>query len=75
MLMSHGFRVGLFTSPHLVSFTERIRINNIQISEAEVIRLTETIKESAADISARTGEPTFFEFVTAMAFLYLPGGC
>lgn len=70
ILMSNGFRVGLFTSPHLVSFTERIRINNVRISEAGVVQLTEEIKEFVADIAAQSGEPTFFEFVTAMAFLY-----
>lgn len=70
MLMSCGFRVGLFTSPHMVSFTERIRINNSQISEAEVVKLTEEIKEKISAVAARIGEPTFFEFVTVMAFLY-----
>lgn len=70
MLGANGFRVGLFTSPHLVSFTERIRINNVQISEADVAQLTGQIREFVADIAAQAGEPTFFEFVTAMAFLY-----
>jgi dihydrofolate synthase/folylpolyglutamate synthase len=70
MLMSCGFRVGLFTSPHLVSFTERIRINDIQISQEEVVRLTDEIKERITDIATDDGEATFFEFVTAMAFLY-----
>lgn len=67
ILTSHGFKVGLFTSPHLVSFTERIRINNEQILESEVVRLTDEIREKLerSDII-----PTFFEFVTAMAFLY-----
>ncbi len=70
MLMSHGFRVGLFTSPHMVSFTERIRINNSRISETEVVKLTGKIKEKISAVAARVGEPTFFEFVTVMAFLY-----
>ncbi len=70
MLMSRGFSVGLFTSPHMVSFTERIRINNNQISETEVERLTGELKEVSAPVTAQAGEPTFFEFVTAMAFLY-----
>ena len=70
MLMSDGFRVGLFTSPHLVSFTERIRINNSQISETEVVQLTDEIKEKISDVAVLAGEPTFFEFVTVMAFLY-----
>jgi dihydrofolate synthase/folylpolyglutamate synthase len=73
MLMSDGFSVGLFTSPHMVSFTERIRINNAQISEAEVVRLIGEIKEKISAVAAGAGEPTFFEFVTVMAFLYFAG--
>lgn len=76
ILMSIGFKVGLFTSPHLVSFTERIRINNEQISESEVVALTEEIRYRIQDTGYRKQRkdlelpPTFFEFVTAMAFLY-----
>jgi dihydrofolate synthase/folylpolyglutamate synthase len=67
ILMENGFRVGLFTSPHLVSFTERIRINNIPISESEVIDIASRVHDSMA---GRELTPTFFEFVTAMAFYY-----
>ncbi len=67
ILIESGFRVGLFTSPHLVSFTERIRINNQQIAESEVIRLACSIRKS---IEGKDLKPTFFEFVTAMAFHY-----
>ena len=67
ILTAHGFGVGLFTSPHLVSFTERIQINNEQITETDIISLTEEIKESIQELELN---PTFFEFVTAMAFLY-----
>ncbi|MGO9013629.1 MAG: bifunctional folylpolyglutamate synthase/dihydrofolate synthase [Dissulfurispiraceae bacterium] len=70
MLTSCGFRVGLFTSPHMVSFTERIRINASQISETEVVKLTGEIKEKISAVAAGIGEPTFFEFITVMAFLY-----
>ena len=68
VLVEAGFRTGLFTSPHLVSFTERIQVDGEQISEKDVIRLTARIRErmeKEADF-----RPTFFEFVTAMAFLY-----
>lgn len=68
ILKSHGFRVGLFTSPHMVSFTERITINGVQITEPEVVQLTGEIKAVIDSLSAE--QPTFFEFVTAMAFLY-----
>jgi dihydrofolate synthase/folylpolyglutamate synthase len=67
ILMESGFKVGLFTSPHLVSFTERIRINNIQISKSDVIEIASKVHDAMA---GRELTPTFFEFVTAMAFYY-----
>lgn len=73
MLKSHGYRVGLFTSPHLVSFTERIRINMKEIGERDVIDLTKEIKAVIDRVNQAlngTLKPTFFEFVTVMAFLY-----
>lgn len=70
ILISCGFRVGLFTSPHLVSFTERIRTNGEKITESEVIDLTEEVRSRISELNPDLPEPTFFEFVTAMAFLY-----
>jgi dihydrofolate synthase/folylpolyglutamate synthase len=67
ILKENGFRVGLYTSPHLTSFTERIKINNRKIYEDEVIKLTTRINNLIKD---RDLKPTFFEFVTAMAFYY-----
>ncbi len=64
-----GYRVGLYTSPHLISFTERIRIDGREITEGEVVRLTEEIRGAIK----RRGIPetfTFFDFTTAMALLY-----
>ena len=65
-------RTGLFTSPHLVSITERIQIDGEQISEAQFARFTRTVKETAEELVAR-GKlqtlPTFFEHVTAIALL------
>lgn len=67
-----GIRVGLFTSPHLISITERIRIDGKDISEDEFARLTERVKQ-VAEALVRQGElqtlPTFFEHVTAIALL------
>ncbi len=62
-----GYRVGLYTSPHLVSFSERIRFGDEEITPDEVMALTDEIRERTvtADIPL-----TFFEFVTVMAFLY-----
>ncbi|HTL60363.1 MAG TPA: folylpolyglutamate synthase/dihydrofolate synthase family protein [Nitrospira sp.] len=66
MLSAGGYRVGLYTSPHLVDFRERIRVNGRMVSEADIARLTEVVKGVAEpDLS-----PTFFEFTTAIAFLY-----
>lgn len=68
VLQTAGYRVGLFTSPHLVSFTERIRINGEEITENEVINLAEEIKGVVSRLEDFS--PTFFEVVTAMTFLY-----
>lgn len=70
ILAAHGHRVGLFTSPHLASFTERIRVGRQEITEEEVIALTSEIRQELSQATPRLPEPTFFEFVTAMAFLY-----
>jgi len=61
-----GLRVGLFTSPHLVSFRERIQVNRRLISEAEVVRLVRKMQPWLAIFSAEH-HPTFFEVVTVMA--------
>jgi dihydrofolate synthase/folylpolyglutamate synthase len=55
---------GLYTSPHLHSFTERIRINTQQISETEAVELIDELRPHAEVLQA-----TFFEFTTAMALL------
>ena len=72
MLMAAGFRVGLYTSPHLVSFTERIRINGTPITEARVVDLAQRVRNAYRRIPAIEGSgemnPTFFEVTTAMAF-------
>ncbi len=64
ILHAAGFKTGLYTSPHLHSFTERIRVNTRQISEAEVVALIDTFRPHAEQLKA-----TFFEVTTAMALL------
>ena len=64
-----GLRVGLFTSPHLVAFGERIQVNRQLISEADVVRLIGELKPMLATFSADE-HPTFFEVVTVMALRY-----
>jgi dihydrofolate synthase/folylpolyglutamate synthase len=68
ILRASGFRTGLFTSPHLVSFTERIKIDGRDISEADVIALAGEVRDVVS--SLEDFSPTFFEVVTAMAMLY-----
>ena len=66
ILQSAGFeKVGLFTSPHLIFFTERIRINEKPISEEWIVQFVENHKDMIEDMS-----PSFFEITTAMTFLY-----
>jgi len=63
-----GYQTGLFTSPHLIDFCERIKINNTRISKKRVVELIRTIKTACR--KNRLDNITFFEFTTAMAFLY-----
>lgn len=60
-----GYRVGLYTSPHIVDFRERIRVNGVAIPENYVVQFVETEKEFLDSLS-----PTFFEITTVMAFKY-----
>lgn len=74
-LLQAGMRVGLYTSPHFVSFTERIRINRQEIAEPEVVEWTGRILRKLPELSAsgRDDLPlpiTFFEFTTALALGY-----
>jgi len=64
-LQAAGFKVGLFTSPHLVSLTERIRINGQPIPEAEVAAFVSEHKDFLDAV-----QPSFFETMTTMAFAY-----
>jgi len=67
ILCSAGYRTALYTSPHLVSFTERMRIDDEEITPDEVVALADEIwrRTEAANILL-----TFFEIVTVMALLY-----
>jgi dihydrofolate synthase / folylpolyglutamate synthase len=67
MYVAGGYRVGLYTSPHLVSLTERIRVGDQPIGEADVVTLARDIQAAATVCGI---ELTFFEFLTVMAFLH-----
>lgn len=62
-----GYRVGLFTSPHLVHLGERIQVNRKMISEQEIIDTTQELTGVAKTLSEH---PSFFEFINAMAFVH-----
>ncbi|HEU4433580.1 MAG TPA: folylpolyglutamate synthase/dihydrofolate synthase family protein [Pyrinomonadaceae bacterium] len=67
-----GIKTGLYTSPHLVSITERIRIAGTQIGEEDFARHTATVRDAAKhllDTKEIEALPTFFEHVTAIALL------
>jgi dihydrofolate synthase/folylpolyglutamate synthase len=67
ILGAAGYRSGLYVSPHLVSFTERIRVGAVPIGEEEVVAL---VHEIHAAVTVRGIDLTFFELVTVMGFLY-----
>jgi dihydrofolate synthase/folylpolyglutamate synthase len=69
VLQEEGYRVGLYTSPHLVSFTERIQINGTEIAWDEVVRLTDLLRSRVAAESIPQ-QFTFFDFTTALALYY-----
>ncbi len=62
---ANGYKTGLYTSPHLVDFRERIRINGVVIPESFVIEFTNKIHTAIEEIN-----PSFFEMTVAMAFDY-----
>ncbi|MFC2185835.1 bifunctional folylpolyglutamate synthase/dihydrofolate synthase [Fulvivirgaceae bacterium LMO-SS25] len=63
VLQAAGYKTGLYTSPHLKSFTERIRVNGIEIPEEKVIEFVEKHKPFIEEL-----KPSFFELTVAMAF-------
>lgn len=69
VLTESGYKTGLFTSPHLVSFCERIRIDGEMISEDELTAIYNVIM-AETDIDTMEPKPTAFDIITAMALLY-----
>jgi dihydrofolate synthase / folylpolyglutamate synthase len=67
MLQANGYKVGLYTSPHLVDIRERITINGEMISHAEFARLVKLVEPF---VSKMKPMPTYFDTITAMAFKY-----
>jgi dihydrofolate synthase/folylpolyglutamate synthase len=65
VLQEAGFKTGLYTSPHLKDFRERIRINGIMIPADEVVQFVETYRNAWEDL-----KPSFFEITVALCFWY-----
>ena len=70
ILTLSGYKVGVYTSPHLQRFSERFVIDGKEISEEDVVLLVEKIKPIIDEMLKKGNPPTFFEIVTAMAFQY-----
>lgn len=71
ILMKEGFRVGLYTSPHLVTVRERIHVDDEPIREEEMASLVDDARPIVETFAREEGaRPSFFEVVTALAFLY-----
>ena len=65
ILQSAGYRTGLYTSPHLKSFTERIRVNGAEMIKGEVVAFVEQYQALMEEV-----QPSFFEMTVALAFHY-----
>ena len=69
MLEANSYRVGLYTSPHLLHLHERIVVNSSQISESEMLGLMNRV-HAPVEKMAKSDPPTFFEIMTALAFMH-----
>ncbi len=72
ILKAHGFKVGLYTSPHLVDFRERIKVNGQDIPEDAVVRIGKELRAEMESMARESTDKqlTFFEFTTGLAFRY-----
>jgi dihydrofolate synthase / folylpolyglutamate synthase len=70
ILQKAGYVTGLYLSPHVERFSERIVVNNQEISEEELLTLVSAIRPFVEEMIQQKNTPTFFEIVTALAFLH-----
>jgi len=71
ILIAAGYRVGLFTSPHLHCYTDRIRINNINMEKDDFVNITSYLKNIITAFSPHEMPyPAMFDIMTLMAFIY-----
>ena len=76
ILRAGGYRAGIYTSPHLVDFRERIELDGRKITKSELSRILTRIRGIAEEMEddPETGSPTYFEIATAAAFLHFASG-
>ena len=67
VLLKQGYKVGKYTSPHILKFNERIRVNGQDISDEDITKVYGIVREKIKELGIT---PTFFEVTTAMMFLY-----
>jgi dihydrofolate synthase/folylpolyglutamate synthase len=70
ILHQAGYSVGLYVSPHLERFSERIVVNGDEISDDDLEKLVEHVRPFVEEMKQQENAPTFFEIVTAVALLY-----
>ncbi len=70
ILQQAGYSVGLYLSPHLERFSERIVVNDDEISDEDLAKLVERVRPFVEEMKQQGSTPTFFEIVTALAFMY-----
>lgn len=76
MLINAGYKTGLYTSPYVVDFRERIQLNGKMIPEKDLGEITEIVKKAADEMDEQGESPTEFEILTAIALLYYyKSGC
>ena len=67
ILIQAGYKIGLYTSPFIIRFNERIRVNGVEISDEDLARITSIVRPIAEKMDDK---PTEFELITAIAFYY-----
>lgn len=70
MIEANGYKVGLYTSPHVTSLHERITINSSMITKKAMVELINRVYPVVEKMAQKDNAPTFFEIMTALAFLY-----
>jgi dihydrofolate synthase/folylpolyglutamate synthase len=70
MLEANGYKVGLYTSPHVVSLHERISVNSQMVSQIDMLRLINRAYAAIENIAKKSEAPTFFEIMTVLAFMH-----